>query len=170
MEVELVSDAMMQEIIPDDNDLGEQEMFTSKVKKISSWGIKQDRVLILSTHQIYVLKAGGEVRKRIPIAEVRYIIKAELSNEILIYFAGHYDLRLILDDRDSFLDLLLMRFPIFCPKIRMKYFIISGKESLNEYKVQGNNRRSIGYAFNNEPDKKFRHKDKEPLTEQDVEG
>ena len=45
-----LSEDQMNEIIPEDNVLAEMELFTAKVKKISSWNIKQDRILILSTH------------------------------------------------------------------------------------------------------------------------
>jgi len=47
---EVISQEEMNNIIPEDNELGEMDLFTSKIKKISSWGIKHDRILILSTH------------------------------------------------------------------------------------------------------------------------
>jgi len=50
MESALVPPEEMNNIIPEDNELGEMDLLITKVKKISSWGIKQDRILILSTH------------------------------------------------------------------------------------------------------------------------
>ena len=52
---ELISEAMMVKMFPDDNELGETPMLTVKCKKISRWGIPQERVLLLSTHFVYLL-------------------------------------------------------------------------------------------------------------------
>ena len=72
----------MNRVIPEDNADGEMDLHTEKVKKVSGWGIKQDRIVILSTHNIYVLKPGQaakpetfEVKEKIEISQLRYIIK-----------------------------------------------------------------------------------------------
>ena len=52
----IIPPEIMQTIIPDDNELGECVMFTSHVKKISTWGFAQDRILVLSTHKIFIIK------------------------------------------------------------------------------------------------------------------
>ena len=92
------------------------------------------------------------------------MIKCANSKEVLLYFNGHFDLRLVLDGGDEFFDLIKLRFPQFCPTIPLKFFIIEGKDNLNDYKVAGT-RRSNAYAFSNEPDPKFRHRSQEPLTQ-----
>ena len=40
MESQLLSPEQMNDIIPEDNAIGEMDLFTDKVKKISSWNIK----------------------------------------------------------------------------------------------------------------------------------
>ncbi len=51
----ILPDSYLEELFPDDNDLGEEMMQCVKVKKLSNFSIKQDRILILSTHVIYLL-------------------------------------------------------------------------------------------------------------------
>ena len=51
----ILPDAYLEELFPDDNDLDESMMQLVKCKKLSNFSIKQDRILILSTHIIYLL-------------------------------------------------------------------------------------------------------------------
>lgn len=157
MESKLISEDQMNKIIPEDNADGEMDLHIEKVKKISGWGIKQDRIALLSTHKIYVLKLGTfEVKETVAISELRYIIKCGKSNEILLYFEGHFDLRFIMTNHGDFLDLIKLRFPQFCPRIPLKVFVIDDADNLSAFKTD--TRRSKAYAFNNEPDPKYRHK------------
>ena len=57
----LIPDNILEEMFPDDNELDESAMHISKCKKLSNWGIGQDRIIILSTHSIYLL-SQKEVR------------------------------------------------------------------------------------------------------------
>ena len=158
MESVLIPAGELNKIIPEDNELGEMDLMMAKCKKISSWGIKQDRILLLSTHQIYVLKTNFEIRKQVAIAELRYMIKCGKSNEVLLYFNGHFDFRLVVEQKDEMFDLIKLRFPQFCPTIPLKMFIVDDQPNLDKYKVGSNNRRSQTYGFSNEPDKKYRHR------------
>ena len=56
----LIPDSIMRTLFPEDGD--EEPLFVDKVKKFSNWGIGQDRVVVLSTHVIYILSTK-EVRK-----------------------------------------------------------------------------------------------------------
>jgi hypothetical protein len=47
----------MMALFPEDNELDEESVFVSKCKKMSAWGIGADRVIILSTHSIYLLSS-----------------------------------------------------------------------------------------------------------------
>lgn len=51
----ILPDSYLEELFPDDNDLDESMMHLCKCKKLSNFSIKQDRILILSTHVIYLL-------------------------------------------------------------------------------------------------------------------
>lgn len=55
MESDLVPQKVLDAMFPEDNDYDETPMFIGKAKKISRWNIAQDRILILSTHFIYLL-------------------------------------------------------------------------------------------------------------------
>ena len=50
----------------------------------------------------------------------------------------------------------------------MKVFIVDDKDNLNEFKI--GSRKSNAYAFNSEPDKRYRHKSQEPLTQSEAAG
>lgn len=71
----LVPDSIMRGIFPEDNDLEEEPMFCAKCKIISNWNIGKDRVIILSTHYIYLLSTK-EIRKKVGITEAKYFIKS----------------------------------------------------------------------------------------------
>ena len=53
----LLPDSVMNELFPEDNDLDEESVFVAKCKKMSAWGIGAERVIILSTHCIYLLSS-----------------------------------------------------------------------------------------------------------------
>lgn len=90
-------------------------MFMSKCKEINRWGLPKDRIVIQSTHHIYMLNAR-EVTKKIPITELKYYIKSTLSNEILLFFEDDSDLRLIFEEREEMLTYVKMRFANMAPK------------------------------------------------------
>ena len=85
------------------------------------------------------------------------------TNEVLLYFNGENDLRLVVAERDELLDLIKLRFPRFCPTTLLKVFGIP-KDSLKEYRCPNTKRTSNKYAFNNEPEAKYRLRDEEPPT------
>ena len=124
--------AVLQELFPEDNELDEEPIIIAKCKKISRWGINQDRVIILSTHHIYLLSAK-DLRKRVPISHLKYIIKSTVSKEVILYWDGEYDFRIQFEERDDFLSMLKLRFASFCPTKHLKVFGID-KESLKEFK------------------------------------
>ncbi len=103
MESAIVPQEILDQLFPEDHELDEEAMFMSKCKEINRWGLPKDRVVILSTHHIYMLNQK-EVTKKIPIRDLKYYIKSTLSNEILLFFDDESDLRLIFDDRDNMLD------------------------------------------------------------------
>lgn len=112
-------------------------------------------MLILSTHNIILHsskeKDVKEIRKKVPIAELKYYIKSTTAREVLLYFISDFDFRIIMDDRENFLDLLKLRFVHFCPTRNLRVYGIP-KDSLKEYKaLTGKN-----YGYDNEPLAKHR--------------
>ena len=108
-------------------------MFESKCKEISRFGLPKDRVLILSTHCIYILTIK-EVHKKIQISELKYIIKSTVSNELLLYFDSDYDVRVRFEEREQMLSFLKMRFANLCPNKHLKVYGIP-EDRLNKYKA-----------------------------------
>jgi hypothetical protein len=53
----------------------------------------------LSTHHIYLLTIK-EVHKKIPISELKYLIKSIVSSELLLYFDSDYDVRGRFEERE----------------------------------------------------------------------
>ena len=119
----------MSKIIPEDNELGEMSLFQSRIKRFSSWGVKQDRILVFSTHFLYITK-GTEIVKKYGIYLMRYIVECPSSSEILVYFSSYKNLRMVLMDTQAFTDLVRLRFPIFCPNDVLRYYIVNDKSSL----------------------------------------
>mgnify|MGYP001024983508 CR=1 FL=1 len=111
----LVPQEILDKLFPEDHELGEESMFLSKCKEINRWGLPKDRVIIQSTHHIYMLNAK-EVTKKIPIIDLKYYIKSTLSNELLLFFDDDSDLRLIFDEREEMLSYMKMRFANLAPK------------------------------------------------------
>ena len=96
----LIPDDILREIIPEDNDLNEETMLVAKCKKYSSWGVGHDRVIIMSTHFIYLLSTK-EIRKKASITDMSYAIKSNASKEILLFFKEGYDMRLVFEESNE---------------------------------------------------------------------
>ena len=60
---ELVPQKVLDVLFPEENEYDETMMFQSKCKKISRWNIAQERILLLSTHFIYLLNEKFDIRK-----------------------------------------------------------------------------------------------------------
>lgn len=129
----LVPDTVMNMIFPENNDLDEEPLIVTKCKKISNWGIGQDRVLILSTHYIYLL-SSREIKKKVSIHETKYVIKsmAEGSREIITYFREGFDFRLSFDQTEDFLNMLKLRYASLSPKTTLKVYGVPNS-SLKDY-------------------------------------
>jgi hypothetical protein len=156
-------------MFPEDNEFNETPMFMGKCKKISRWNISQDRVLILSTHFIYLLN-NNEMRKSQGISKLKYIVKSSTTMEILLYFTDETDLRLQLDknDTDMFLQILKLRFANLCPKVNLKVFGVP-QDSLKEFRSMNVANGGNAYAFDNEPADIYRLKDEEIMTQKEYE-
>ena len=117
----------------------------------------QDRVIILSTHHIFLLSTK-EIRKKVHISHLQYIVKSLSSNEMLLYFQQGFDLRLVFDTREDFLNLVKLRFAAFSPAITLKVYGVP-QNNLKEFKSAAS--RQKGYAFDSAPEDKFRLYDEE---------
>jgi hypothetical protein len=119
-------------------------MFVGKCKKLSAFGIGSDRIIILSTHRIYLL-SSKEVRLKMDIKKLDFFIKSLKSNEFILFDVNGKDNRLSFDKRDEFLDFLMNRFASLEKKRTLKVYGIN-KEKLTEFKA------SSTPGFDNTPD------------------
>lgn len=124
VDYDLVPQKVIDTLFPEENEYDETMMMSCKCKKISRWNIAQERILILSTHFIYLLNEKHEVRKNQGISTLKYIVKSMASLEILLYFTDETDIRLQTDaaDKELFLQMLKLRFANLCPKVNLKVF------------------------------------------------
>ena len=165
MESDLVAQEVLDGLFPEDNQYNEAHMLSMNCKKLSRWNQALDRILLLSTHFIYLLNEKSEVRKNQGISRLKYIVKSTKSNEILLYFTDETDMRLILDTNDKveFLDMLKLRFASLCPKVNLKVFGVP-TDSLKEYRSLNVSKGSNAFEFDNEPADMYRIKNEEILT------
>jgi len=125
----LIPDSIMKDLFTDDD----EAMFISKCKKISTWGIGSDRVIIMSENYLMLL-TQRDIDKREDIRSVNYCIKSNSSNEVLIHFINNTDWRLVFEKRDELLDLLTARFPSFEKKRTLRQYAVP-EASLRAYKA-----------------------------------
>ena len=118
--------------------MNELTMMKADVKKVSTKGIKQDRILILSTHKVYIIKKtilSYEKNRELAIKDLECFVKMKDTNEILLQFAGQEDLQLIFEEKEDFLDLIRNMFRKFQPNAILKAFVMTDKENLNDYRI-----------------------------------
>ena len=149
----LLPDSIMLELFPEDNDLDEESVFVSKCKKLSAFGIGSDRIIILSTHCIYLL-SSKELRQKLEIKKLDFYIKSLKSNEFILYDVNGKDNRLSFEKRDEFLDFLMNRFASLEKKRTLRVYGIN-KDKLTEFKS------SSTPGFDNTPDAQYRLEDVE---------
>jgi hypothetical protein len=75
---QLVSQKLLYTLFPEDNELDEQPMHIAKCKKISRVGFRHERIVILSTHNIYIVNSKSAVKK-LPIDELKFMVKSLVS-------------------------------------------------------------------------------------------
>ena len=84
----------------------EPVLFSSVVKKVNTWSIKQDRVLILTYKYLYNFKKK-QLKRKIDLKDIAAVIKnSKNSNEFTIHVPSEYDYRYMTDKREDFLNLL----------------------------------------------------------------
>ena len=100
-------DAEYNKIVPFET---EAIVFSDYVVKINSWGIKQERILLMTTQNIYNFKKK-HLKRKIPIQRIGGIIFSEKhKNDIVLHIPTEYDYRYTLDRMDDFVRLLKERF------------------------------------------------------------
>lgn len=111
-----IPEALLKQVFPTINQPdGEKVLFSSKAKKYNRYGISQERIVLLSTFAVYLFSAK-KVHTKVPIRELKYVIKSMHSKEFLLQFTEGIDLRIGgVEDREQLLDLIKERFRVENP-------------------------------------------------------
>ena len=118
---QVIPDNVLLKIIQVDKKLKEEIIQVQACKKLTRWGINQNRQLLLSTHFIYLVDKT-KLKYKISIKELKYIVKSKKSEQFLLYFQTEQDLCLIAKNKDDFIDYLKLRFVNLCPDIHLKVY------------------------------------------------
>ena len=114
-------------------------LFSGKIFKINRWSLKQERILVLTVRSVYVFRKKCiphphysclpiELRKKLLIEDLGCVIKSIVphSTEFILHFPNFFDLRIQSDRRESFLDLIKLRFAHLQPSTTLRiYGIVS---------------------------------------------
>jgi hypothetical protein len=112
--------------------------------------------------------SSKEVSKKFPISELKYYIKSTVSEELLLYFESGYDLRVIFEDREEMLSYVQMRFANLSPNKALQVFGVP-EQTLKKYK-SSNTKGEGGFAYDVQPAGKFRLRDEEIQTQDEVDA
>lgn len=82
----------MDRLFPDDGD--ECHLISVACKKVSLFNTNADRICVLSTEKIYTIDKKNADIKPVRIDSLKYIIKANGNNSVLLYFVTETDLLL----------------------------------------------------------------------------
>ena len=71
--------------------MAEPVVFSDKVVKVNMWGLKQDRFLIVTTHNIYNFKKKS-LKRKINISKIGgLIVGTKNLKEVTIHVPSEYD-------------------------------------------------------------------------------
>ena len=106
-------------------------MYSDKCHKINTLGLKQERVLVLTTKFIYNLKKK-KVRRKIKIVDVGAIILSSKNDlDFVLHVPNEYDYRYQVETRKEFVDILQLRFSNLDSENTLKIYSVT--ENLKMY-------------------------------------
>jgi hypothetical protein len=139
------------------SDPEEDIMFQENITKISSWGLSQRRVLVITIDHVYVF-TNSKLSRKHRITNLGAIIQSNLSSELVLHFPKAKDLRitgLSKDRQQELISLIQLRFINKKPEKTLEIYGVDNK-SLKEYA-----RDNAKYGFSNLPPIEFRLREKE---------
>ena len=135
----------------------EPVVFSQTAVKVNQWGFKQERILLMTTDNIYNFKKRA-LKRKINIGKIGGLIVSEKNpKEVILHIPSEYDYRYILDsERDTFIELLKLQFISRCPRGRLKFFQVPG--ALKEFTTT---EKDMKYNINRVPGDDSRLRDSE---------
>lgn len=104
----------------------EPVMFSDTAIKINMWGIKQERILLMTASNIFNFKKKT-MKRKIPIEKIgAIIISTKNSKELVLHVPSEYDYRYQINDREVFIELLKREFVKRRPTGHLRYYCCKG--------------------------------------------
>ena len=106
-------------------------MYSDKCHKINTLGLKQERILVLTTKNVYNLKKK-KVRRKIKITDVgALIVSSKNDQDFVLHVPNEYDYRYQVETRKEFVDILQLRFANLDKENTLKIYSVT--ENLKVY-------------------------------------
>ena len=100
----------------------EPVIFSDNAIKINIWGMKQERLLLMTTHHIFNFKKKN-MKRKIAIEKIGgIIVSTKNSKELVVHIPSEYDYRYQINDREIFIRLLKREFVKRRPNGHLKYY------------------------------------------------
>ena len=100
--------------------------FSDTAIKINMWGIKQERILLMTTKNIFNFKRKS-MKRKIAIEKIGgIIISTKNSKELVLHVPSEYDYRYQINDREIFVKLLKREFVKRRPNGHLRYYVVKG--------------------------------------------
>jgi serum/glucocorticoid-regulated kinase 2 len=104
----------------------EPVVFSDTAIKINMWGIKQERILLMTTNNIFNFKKKT-MKRKIAIEKIgAIIISTKNSKELVLHVPSEYDYRYQINDREIFIRLLKREFVKRRPNGHLRYYCVKG--------------------------------------------
>ena len=104
----------------------EPVIFSDNAIKINIWGMKQERLLLMTTHHIFNFKKKN-MKRKIAIEKIGgIIVSTKNSKELVVHIPSEYDYRYQINDREIFIRLLKREFIKRRPNGHLKYYWYKG--------------------------------------------
>jgi hypothetical protein len=100
----------------------EPVVFSDTAIKINMWGIKQERILLMTSNNIFNFKKKT-MKRKIAIEKIgAIIVSTKNSKELVLHVPSEYDYRYQVSDREVFIKLLKREFIKRRPNGHLRYY------------------------------------------------
>ena len=81
-------------------------MYSNKISKISSFGIKQERNILITNESIYVFQ-NKKFKNKMKYEDIHGISFSTLSNEFIIHGEKEFDLHFMHQDKETIIYIII---------------------------------------------------------------
>jgi hypothetical protein len=100
----------------------EPVVFSDTAIKINMWGIKQERILLMTSNNIFNFKKKT-MKRKIAVEKIgAIIVSTKNAKELVLHVPSEYDYRYQVSDREVFIKLLKREFVKRRPNGHLRYY------------------------------------------------